>query len=140
MHRDSKCASAGILNLTQSTLTISDPREEELGAAVALLSYPKLENGSGAFVAPYRLCQSQDLPCQGYNLECCTCLRARVVSREEARYGGHQLHGACQLATVPEARATRSFWSSGSCRESTRGSHHSPHFHTCRREQLTSFP
>ena len=57
MHRDSKCASAGILNLTQSTLVISDPREE-LGAAVALLSYPKLKNGSGAFVASYSLCQS----------------------------------------------------------------------------------
>lgn len=97
-------------------MMVSDSREEELGASVALLSYPKLESGDGAFVASYSLCQSWGLPCQGYNLECCACLRARAVSREEAHYG-HQLHIACQLATVLEARATRSFWSSGSCRE-----------------------
>lgn len=80
----------------------SDSREE-LGAAVALLSYPKLENGDGAFVASYSLCQSRGLPCLEYNLECCACLRVRAVSREEARYG-HQLPVACQLATVLEAR------------------------------------
>lgn len=68
---------------------ISNHREEPR-TVVALLSYPKVEYGGGTLVASHLpITGVGGLPWPGYNLEGCTCLQARAVSKEESSYG-HQ--------------------------------------------------